>query len=382
MSSKPTLTTNAFWYILPFLQTKWGRVSQEQGRGLEWSRGNRFLTVPKNSLTDRAIAVEPAINVFFQLGLGTALRRRLKASTGWDLSVAADVHRRVARESSLDGKFATIDLSNASDTVCHELVRLVMPPAWYKELSALRSPFTYVDGRWVRLEKFSSMGNGYTFELETLIFAALLSVFLTRSGASGVLGDDLFVFGDDIIIPDHLASGAIVMLRFFGFETNKDKTFVGPVQFRESCGVDALAGIDVRPIFLKRPVYEPEALFPWINQTFHLEKRLSTLDKGRRWRSRSILFGCLPTRLRSCRGPEFLGDCVLHSDVSDEWNFKWKHGIRYFRGVIAIPAYLSWSNWKPDVVLASAIYGAGDGRLGVIPRDPPLSYKLSWVSGS
>lgn len=172
MSSTPTLTQGAFWYILPYLETKWGRVNQERAVGLDYVRGNKFQVVPKSALIDRCIAVEPALNIFYQLGLGNSLRRRLQKATGWDLDHAADIHRRLARESSVSREFATIDLSNASDTVCYELVKLVMPPKWFEELNNLRSPFTLVDGHWVKLEKFSSMGNGFTFELETLIFAA------------------------------------------------------------------------------------------------------------------------------------------------------------------------------------------------------------------
>jgi hypothetical protein len=178
MVSGPTLTPSAHWYLLPFWQTQWGRISAQGRRKLSWVNGNRHMTVPKTGLIDRSIAIEPAINVFYQLGLGTSLRRRLRNATGWDLDHAQDIHRAVARESSITREFATLDLSNASDTVCKNLVRLLLPPRWFEELSALRSPKTFVEKGWRVLEKFSSMGNGYTFELETLIFAAILSSFL------------------------------------------------------------------------------------------------------------------------------------------------------------------------------------------------------------
>jgi hypothetical protein len=114
MSSTPTLTQNAFWYILPYLETKWGRVNQERSVGLDYVRGNKFQVVPKSALIDRCIAVEPALNIFYQLGLGNSLRYRLQKATGWDLDHAADIHRKLARESSVSCEFATIDLSNAS----------------------------------------------------------------------------------------------------------------------------------------------------------------------------------------------------------------------------------------------------------------------------
>jgi len=188
MTSTPTLTHGAMWYILPYLSTAWGRQDLRRRGDLSWVRGNRYLTVPKTGLIDRSIAVEPAINVFYQLALGTSIRQRLRNNAGWDLDRAQDIHRRKAKESSVTREFATLDLSNASDTVSRNLVKLLLPAKWFEELDALRSPATLVDGHWHVLEKFSSMGNGYTFELETLIFAALASVLLEQMGQSGVLG--------------------------------------------------------------------------------------------------------------------------------------------------------------------------------------------------
>lgn len=377
MSSIPTLTPSAHWYLLPFLETKWGRVNHERGRGLDQVRGNRYLTVPKNALTDRSIAVEPSINVFYQLGLGQALRSRLQKTTGWDLDHAQDIHREMARRSSIDSSYATIDLSSASDTVCYELVRLVTPPAWFAELNALRSPFTRVDGRWVRLEKFSSMGNGFTFELETLVFSAILSTLLAEEGALGLLGVDMFVFGDDIILPrDHVRS-AIAVLRFCGFQTNESKTFVSG-EFRESCGADYFHGEDVRPYFLKEPIYEPEELIPCLNGIRRAYKKLQHPTIPVPYGGWHILMDCLPSWIKSLRGPERLGDCVIH-DEEPNWNFKWRHGIRYFRGIKRCPGVVAWHHFTPEVVLASALYGVGDGLRGVTPRDSPFVNKVAWV---
>ncbi len=386
MSSKPTLTGGAFWYILPYLQTKWGRVSQANHREICQVRGNRFTIVPKTALTGRPIAIEPAINIFYQLGLGTSLRRRLQKATGWDLDYASDVHRNLVRENSITGEFSTIDLSSASDTVCYELVRLIMPPAWFEELNALRSPFTLIGNKWVKLEKFSSMGNGYTFELETLIFAAILSTLLEEEGASGALGKGLFVFGDDIILPTAHAKTAIAVLKFFGFSVNSEKTFLDDSHFRESCGADFFSGVDVRPIYLKDAIEEPAELIPWINSVRSLYKKLEGFGQTFSYSGWHCLLDTLPANLKACRGPERLGDVVLH-DVEENWRFKWKHGIRYFRAIIATPKKLPWEHWSPDVVLASAVYGVGDGKphpftggsVGITPRDPFIKFRLSWA---
>jgi hypothetical protein len=281
-------------------------------------------------------------------------------------------------ESSVTREFATLDLSNASDTVCTNLVKLVMPDAWFEELNALRSPFTQVDGRWHRLEKFSSMGNGYTFELETLIFAALISVSLDECGRSGDLGRDFFVFGDDLIVPDSASKAVVAMLRYCGFSLNEEKSFVGPVGFRESCGGDFFEGADVRPFYLKELRNDPWSLFPDINGVRKSLKKLEAFTGRSHLEALHPWLACLPSSIRYCFGPEQLGDSVMHSDES-QWRYRWKFGIRYFRGVINVSKPLSWNNWDPDVVLASALYGTGDGRVGVTPRDAPFSYMVKWV---
>lgn len=378
MSSTPTLTTSAFWYILPYLGTMWGRHNASAGRAPVYVRGNRFATVPKTWKTDRAIAIEPAINVFYQLGLGSALRRSLKRNTGWDLDTAQEIHRRLARESSLSGEFATLDLSSASDTVCRNLVKLLLPPDWFVELDALRSPSTHVDGHWVLLEKFSSMGNGYTFELETLIFACLASTWLELNGRPGVLGSDVYVFGDDIIVPTEYAASLIPVLSYFGFTVNSQKTFVsGP--FRESCGGDYWSGYDVRPWFRKESLEATIELIPSLNGLRQAMIRLSTLSNSPApTRSWELLRMRIPLPFRNFFGPSELGDTVIHSDES-RWRYRWKDSIRLFRTVSVVSRFLPWHHWRPEIVLACAVYGTGDGERGLIPRDPPRKFRAQWA---
>lgn len=383
ITSTPTLTRGACWYVLPYLQSAWGRKDLRRHGDLSWVRGNRYLTVPKTGLIDRSIAVEPSVNVFYQLGLGSSIRKRLRNATGWNLDLAQDVHRAKAREASLSREYCTLDLSNASDTVAYNLVKLLLPTKWFEELSALRSPFTRVKAQWHKLEKFSSMGNGFTFELETLLFAALLSTLLEKSGRQGKLGEDVFVFGDDLLLPDDMSSSAEAMLKFCGFSLNREKSFSGSVPFRESCGGDYFNGHDVRPYQIKDQLNDPWQLIPTYNG---LRKSLLKLEAFSGREHVSVLrhlLACLPMDVRRCKGPDELGDVVLHSPEK-EWRVKWEHGIRYFRGVIRVNKALPWAHWHPEVVLASALYGVGGNwpkghSLGVIPRDSPSSMAVKWV---
>lgn len=206
--------------------------------------GSYWTSVPKTSLTDRGINVEPILNSFIQKGLGTAIRDRLKR-VGIDLTDQT-ANQRFARAGSLRGLLATIDLSMASDTVAYNLVMQLLPTDWFNALDSVRSPVCRLpDGTYKILEKFSSMGNGATFELESLIFWALLKVVCCEDEERTIS-----VYGDDLICPSDCFDRVVDALELLGFSTNKEKSF-GSGPFRESCGKDYWDGTDVRPVYIK-----------------------------------------------------------------------------------------------------------------------------------
>lgn len=208
--------------------------------------GNRITTVPKNAKTDRTIAVEPHVNAAFQRGIGIAIRKRL-LKAGCDLRDQTR-NQKLACLGSTDGSLATIDLRGASDCISENLVRELLPPDWYSLLSTARSHYYEKEGKWFRYNKHSSMGNGYTFELESAIF---LSLALACCDYHKVSTEDVSVYGDDIVIPSCVAETFIFMSNLYGFETNKKKTFTsGP--FRESCGADFFNGVNVRPFYIRK----------------------------------------------------------------------------------------------------------------------------------
>jgi hypothetical protein len=223
-------------------------------------RGNRLTTVPKNAKTNRAICIEPDLNMFFQKGIGGLIRKRLKRC-GLDLNTQQEVNRRLAGVGSQTGSLATIDLKAASDSVSLGLCELLLPDDWLDAIVRTRSPVCELpDGTPVPLEKVSSMGNGFTFELESLIFLALAWAVSPKM----TLGVDLAVYGDDLIVPTDVAGPLIRALDVAGFQTNASKTFIeGP--FRESCGKHYWRGIDVTPIYLRKPVDTIFRVFWFVN---------------------------------------------------------------------------------------------------------------------
>ena len=382
MSADPVMTRGAIWFLPQWYGTQWGAYHARHSRKVSFVPGNRFTTVPKTAKVDRCIAAEPPINVFFQLALGRQLRSRLRRRTGWDLDRAQDIHRQVACESSHTREFATLDLSNASDTISRVLVKLLLPHYWHDQLDGLRSPKTLIDGKWVMLEKFSSMGNGFTFELETIIFAAIACVTSQRCGYKGQLGVDVFVFGDDIIVKNSVARPLKSCLEFLGFELNVEKSYFGDEPFRESCGGDYFDSKPVRPYYLKELPNGPQDYIALANGISALDCRLALTGLPALRRTWFHVLDQLPKRVRDLRGPQALGDLVIH-DEPERWTTKTRHSIRYIR--VFRPHRLrvvDFKYFKPDIVLACATYGTGNRRGGVIPRDGVLSYKVGWVAWS
>jgi len=201
---------------------------------------NRMVMVPKTAKTHRPIAAEPTLNSFVQQGFGRYIRQRLKRF-GVDLDDQT-INQDLARRAYAEG-LATIDLSSASDTLCVNLVKLLLPREWFEALDAVRCKFTEYKGKRFALSKFSSMGNAYTFELESLIFYALCEAVCTA--------DVVSVYGDDIIVSGRDYNQVREILQWAGFTPNERKSFTDGSHFYESCGRHYFDGQEVTPCYQK-----------------------------------------------------------------------------------------------------------------------------------
>lgn len=208
--------------------------------------GNKVFTVPKRYDTDRTCAAEPTWNMFFQKGVGGLIRQRLQRY-GLLHADAQETNRALARLGSWTNSLATLDVKSASDLISLSLVEALVPDDWLKVLYDLRSHTGLLpNGETVTYGKISSMGNGYTFELETLLFYALACAVCGKGDR-----DNIKVYGDDIICPSYAAPAVIGILMEAGFQTNTSKSFIdGP--FRESCGGHYWLGRDVTPFYLRQ----------------------------------------------------------------------------------------------------------------------------------
>lgn len=334
---------------------------------------NTLTFVPKNGKIDRCICIEPDMNVPLQLMAGSYIRNRLLLS-GYDLRKQQAVNARYARIGSQSDLYATIDLSSASDTIAIALVAELLPFGWFCLLSDLRSPFTrYKDSSggfvYMENEKFSSMGNGFTFELETLIFLALARACAIHEGCDLPVN----VYGDDIVVSTRVSHTLLRVLKTAGFTPNKEKTFLhGP--FRESCGQDFFDGVPVRPVFIKEvPSFEVDK-FKVANSirdvAHNMFGGIGLCDRRFRpvWER---VVNSIPRHWRLF-GPRELGDSVIYSCYGEKNVATNLYGVTYIRGAVFRPRRRSLSSHDDGVQRASGIYGCsqfyplrGRGHYGV-----------------
>lgn len=230
---------------------------------------SRIGFVPKDSTEFRTIGIEMNGLMVLQKVIGNLIRMKLK-KVGINLD-SQQRNRHLARLAKTFG-LATIDLANASNSISLNLVRALLPYDWFQVISDFRSSHgncPSYDSDVIEYEMVSSMGNGFTFELESLIFYALAKACAEKVGVHPTeVKKSITVFGDDIIVPQRVAPTLIEGMSLFGFTVNIKKSFLEGFFF-ESCGADYYNGIDVRPFLIKRQVSTVRDLFFVMNSLMY-----------------------------------------------------------------------------------------------------------------
>jgi hypothetical protein len=260
----------------------------------------KFQAVPKDSRGPRIICVHPRESVWIQLGLARVLEDAITRSplTGGRINFTDQtVNGLLALSASADQQYCTIDLREASDRMSRGLVNLLFGDYTSSILSCCRaSHIAMPDDRVLELKKWAPMGNGLTFPVQSLVFWSLV-----RAGIEcvhGVKTTDIFVFGDDIIVPSKFYDGAIRGLVSAGLVPNQNKTFrLG--FFRESCGVDAFKGVVVTPLRMKKGSVSS---LNYIVSNLDLAKRLR---QGGYEQCASYIYSCCRSALRNMRSRKF-----------------------------------------------------------------------------
>jgi len=233
---------------------------------LELVESSVLFTVPKSSHIDRVACKEPEVNMFLQRAAGDFIRSRL-LRFGINLNDQT-INQNLARD-ALHLGLATVDLSSASDSISKQLVFELLPFKWWSLLDDIRSHNVLLpDGSTHHLEMFSSMGNGFTFELESLIFWALTRSIARITATKGRIS----VYGDDIICSSSMVPALTQIFNWVGFTVNTKKShWTGP--FRESCGKHYHNSLDVSPFFIREPVKSKTDIIRLLNRLLEWDGR-------------------------------------------------------------------------------------------------------------
>lgn len=223
----------------------------------------RVVTVPKTQKTPRIIAIEPVCMQYTQQALMRSMVDTIESSPilkGHVNFTDQSINQRLALQASLDGKHATLDLSEASDRVSLTLAAAMFDrfPELWEAIDACRSTRAELpDGRVIALEKFASMGSALCFPVESMVFFTICVLAGLQNANLPVsyrnisrIAAGIYVYGDDLIVPVTQVDTTIALLESFMLKVNTRKShWTG--RFRESCGVDAYDGVNVTPVYVR-----------------------------------------------------------------------------------------------------------------------------------
>lgn len=214
----------------------------------------RAVFVPKDSRGPRLISCEPLEYQWAQQAVAAELVFCINKSlltSGRVNFTHQEVNRRYCRLGSIDGRWVTLDMADASDRVSTLLVeRLFANTHVLEYLLACRTQCTVLpSGRLVRMKKYAPMGSALCFPVESLCFYALaVNVLVHHCGiALDKACERVKVYGDDLVLCREDYAAVMQYFPYVGLMFNEKKCCTGGF-FRESCGLDAFLGEDVTPV--------------------------------------------------------------------------------------------------------------------------------------
>lgn len=357
-------------------------LERHEGYGEEIVEGSRLSFVPKSTKIARTICTEPILNMMFQKGVSRILRKRLREFFRISLSDQPDWNAHLAQLGSITGGFATIDLKNASDTIALSLVKDLIDPDNFRWLDKSRSPNAVLpDGSIVQLHMISSMGNDFTFPLQTIIFTAIVHAVyrlhgLIPVGPDGRSPGNFGVFGDDIVVDSRVYEAMLSALKLFGFTPNVDKSF-NTGDFRESCGHDYYQGHEVRGIYLDSLSNELDylsafnRLVRWSLTHVPLRNLLRAIRKGFRFLPvPPDLSDTAGIHVPQCLAPSYtrgkLGKQYAMLRLRGIWTYRYHKVVPRTRNLV--PLGLQGVN-PSGLLLAVKAFRLSNGRIGLRSTD-------------
>lgn len=236
---------------------------------------SEVLFVPKDSRGPRTIVREPYDLLVHQMSFFDWASTSFQHYTGGRVMFTdQSQNQELAREGSLTGNWATLDLKDASDRVSFRVVEKLYSgsPGLREFLRRYRTRFCRLpDGGVLPLAKLSGMGSGFTFPTMAMLIHLSVTreiVNVTRQ-AYHQAAKDVYVYGDDIIVPARFRTLAEQALSKVGLKVNQEKSYSNG-GFRESCGADFYRGVGVTisRLKLQNCVLKHERGRLWVSGSF------------------------------------------------------------------------------------------------------------------
>jgi hypothetical protein len=345
----------------------------------------RVVSVPKTQKTPRIIAMEPVAMQMAQQALKDYMVESLERGkiTGGHVNFRDQtINQNLALDSSYSQAYATIDLSAASDRVHNELVKTLFEvhPELSDAIQRTRSTHAKLpDDSLIKLNKFASMGSALCFPVESLYFFVLCimgrlkhnNLPLTYKNVIN-LSREIYVYGDDIIVPADEVEAIYFILEEFGNKVGLTKSFhVG--KFRESCGMDAYDGVSVTPVYMRNTIpdhrAEASALISSVATANQLRERGCIRASAFIKKKVEEVLGPLPRIAPTSPCLGWLGN-IRHQ----EEGVKCRYSMRYQRNEVL--AYVTTPSYQRDVVngysaLAKCLL---QQELRLVHKGPPDPY--------
>jgi hypothetical protein len=264
--------------FLPFMDGwfsshPWDVVSQSDHYAKVFQTGikdeptSRFKFVPKTAGKARGICIEENEVQFLQQAIRRVLTDKILTCPTTKRNLALNdqhTNAHLALTASIAKMYCTIDMSEASDRVSRELV------SWlFQDNQELHDALMALSTKWIeppkevdwpgsiRTNKFAPMGSALCFPVMTLVHYALIKAIIRLSTVQDRKhkSRSVYVYGDDIIIYNDCYTAVTDWLPRFGMKLNHSKSFHRS-HFRESCGIHALHGRDITPVYVKHIPYQ------------------------------------------------------------------------------------------------------------------------------
>lgn len=226
----------------------------------------RMTDVPKDRRKRRLIGIEHAGRQFAQQGIASFLRgtpwfRNWVRLEDQEKHIRFAAHRTAAF-TSWPGDYSgnvTIDLSDASDRIPCGLVEHLLPDL-YPSLADCSSSYALIKDELHELGMMATMGNGFCFELETLVFH-IVCALVGRSENGNTRSLAFYakrcrVYGDDIIVPEAWYPAIELTFARLGWRISVHKTGLTP-SFLETCGSYIWSGVAIKR-YCPTLAYTPE----------------------------------------------------------------------------------------------------------------------------